>query len=422
MRHQLFIAAALLFGCNAGLETLSSENRAALQDEEPAKAQAHVGDRGDSPPRQKPAARAETESPDDMRQVFSKADTSALATRGTVGRLFLAFSKRLSTLAIALVAILVALVTWQQYVTAPWTRDGTVRVQVAKVAPQISGQINHVRVVDNQFVHKGEVLYTIDAFDFEVTQRTGVATVQQRAADLRVKEVQSDWRQHLTNLATTPEEQQIFAGNTVQAKAALEAAQQQLAQAEMNLRRTKVLSPVNGYVTNLLMRIGDFAHAGTSNISIIDADSFWIDGYFEETKMAGICVGDRAEAKLMGYSQPIIGRVGTVTRGISTSNAAAGTQGLPNVDPVHTWVQLAQRVPVRVFIDTVPADVPLVSGMTATVTVRPAAETDHRGWLDHMRTDVLDQLSDLFRGPVARPNCLPVFTPQRCVYRKPYPS
>jgi multidrug resistance efflux pump len=384
-----------------------------LQDEEPAKAQPFVGEAGESPPQQKPAARAGTERPYDMRQVSSKCDTSALATRGSAGRLLVALGKRLSTLAIAVVAILVVLVTWQQYVTAPWTRDGTVRVQVANVAPQISGQINHVRVVDNQFVHKGDVLYTIEAFDFEVAQRTGVATVQQRAADLQVKEVQSDRRQHLTNLATTPEEQQIFAGNALQAKAALEAAQQQLAQAEINLRRTKVLSPVNGYVTNLLMRVGDFAHAGASNISIIDADSFWIDGYFEETKMAGICVGDRAEARLMGYSEPIIGHVGTVTRGISTSNAAAGTQGLPNVDPVYTWVRLAQRVPVRVFIGTVPADVPLVSGMTATVTVRPAPETGHRGWLDRMRTDVLDQLSDLFRGPVARPNCLPVFTPQR---------
>jgi multidrug resistance efflux pump len=121
-------------------------------------------------------------------------------------------------------------------------------------------------------------------------------------------------------LATSPEEQQTYAGNAVQAKAALDAAQRQLAQAEINLQRTKVRSPVNGYVTNLLMRVGDYARVGTSNISVIDADSFWIDGHFEETKMAGICVGDRAEAKLIGYSRPIIGHVGTVTRGISTSN------------------------------------------------------------------------------------------------------
>ena len=331
-----------------------------------------------------------------------------LGPRGAAGDFLVKLAKHLATVAIALVALLIAVLTWQQYVTAPWTRDGTVRVQVANVAPQVSGQINDIRVVDNQFVHKGDVLYTIESFDFEVAQLTGVATVQQRAADLQVKQVESERRQHLTNLATTVEEQQIFAGNAVQAKAALDAAQQRLAQAEVNLKRTKVLSPVNGYVTNLLMRVGDFAHAGTSNISVIDVDSFWIDGYFEETKMARICVGDRAEAKLMGYAQPIIGHVGTVTRGISASNAAAGTQGLPNVDPVYTWVRLAQRVPVRVAVDNVPQGVPLVSGMTATVTIRPATD-DHRNWFDRMRME----LPDLFNGALPRQNCLPVFTSQR---------
>jgi multidrug resistance efflux pump len=331
-----------------------------------------------------------------------------LGPRGAVGDFLVKLAKHLATFAIALVALLIAALTWQQYVTAPWTRDGTVRVQVANIAPQVSGQINDIRVVDNQFVHKGDVLYTIEAFDFEVAQLTGVATVQQRAADLQVKQVESERRQHLTNLATTVEEQQIYAGNAVQAKAALDAAQQQLAQAEVNLKRTKVLSPVNGYVTNLLMRVGDFAHAGTSNISVIDADSFWIDGYFEETKMARVCVGDRAEAKLMGYAQPIIGHVGTVTRGISASNAAAGTQGLPNVDPVYTWVRLAQRVPVRVAVDNVPHGVPLVSGMTATVTIRRTTD-DHRNWFGRMRME----LSDLFNGALPRQNCLPVFTSQR---------
>jgi multidrug resistance efflux pump len=142
-----------------------------------------------------------------------------------------------------------------------------------------------------------------------------------------------------------------------------------LAQAEINLGRTQVRSPVNGYVTNLLMRVGDYAHQGGTNISVIDTDSYWIDGYFEETKMARVCIGDRVEAKLMGYSQPILGHVATVTRGIGVSDAAAGVQGLPNVDPVYTWVRLAQRVPVRVAIDSVPPGIPLVSGLTATVTI-----------------------------------------------------
>ena len=80
---------------------------------------------------------------------------------------------------------------------------------------------------------------------------------------------------------------------------------------------------MNGFVTDLLLQVGNYAAEGTSNFSIIDSDSFWIDGYFEETKLARLCVGDRAEAKLMGYSSPITGHVATVTRGVSVSNAAA---------------------------------------------------------------------------------------------------
>ena len=284
--------------------------------------------------------------------------------------------KTAATLFILAVAAVAAALIWDYYITAPWTRDGSIRVQVADVAPQVSGQITEIRVVDNQYVHQGDVLYVIDPFDFQVALDMGKAELREKAADLQVKRMQAERRQHLTNLSTTPEEQQVFVGNATQAQGAFEAAQQQVEQADINLKRSQVRSPVNGYVTNLLLRVGDYAHAGTTNVSVIDADSYWIDGYFEETKMAHICIGDRAEAQLMGYRDPIIGRVESVTRGISVSNAAPSTQGLPNVDPVYTWVRLAQRVPVRIRITHVPAGVPLVSGMTATVTIRDTEAQD----------------------------------------------
>jgi multidrug resistance efflux pump len=320
--------------------------------------------------------------------------------------------KALATLAILLLAIVMALVTWDYYVTAPWTRDGRVRVQVASVAPQVSGRIVEVRIADNQFVHKGDVLYVIDPFDFEVAVQSSKALVEQRAADLQVKQVQSERRQHLSSIATSVEEQQVFAGTAIQADAAFKAAQQQLAQAEVNLARTKVRSPVNGYVTNLLMRVGDFAHEGTSNVSVTDSDSYWIDGYFEETKLARVCIGDRVEAQLMGYAQPITGHVATVTRGIGVGNAAAGVQGLPNVDPIYTWVRLAQRVPVRIAIDRVPPGVPLVAGMTATVTVLDAAIDRQRG-LRGVVAAIGQRLSDVFDGPPARVGCIPAITTGR---------
>jgi RND family efflux transporter MFP subunit len=303
-------------------------------------------------------------------------------------------------------AVLAAVVIWDFYVTAPWTRDGSVRVQVAGIAPEVSGQITEVRVVDNQYVHQGDVLYVIDPFDFQVALDTAKAQLRQKAADLQVKWMQAERQMHLSDLATTPEQQQIYVGNATQAQAAFDSAQQQLAQADINLKRTPVRSPVNGYVTNLLMRVGDYAHAGTTNISVIDADSYWIDGYFEETKMAHVCVGDRAEAVLMGYRDPIVGRVQTVTRGISVSNAAPSTQGLPNVDPIYTWVRLAQRVPVRIRITDVPAGVPLVSGMTATVTIRAAEAQESGGWRRRF-TSLPNRLGEIVRGPQPSPGCIP---------------
>jgi RND family efflux transporter MFP subunit len=343
-----------------------------------------------------------------------RAMPSARPLREAFGRFMLSAGKHLATLGIALVAVVISVATWQHYVTAPWTRNGSVRVQVANVAPQVAGKIVELRVADNQFVHKGDVLYVIDPFDFEVAVGVDKALVQQRAADLEVKQAEFNRRQHLSDLATTPEEQQIFAGNAAQAKAAYEAATHQLAQAELNLKRTSVTSPVDGYVTNLLLRAGDYAVTGISNISVIDSGSFWIDGYFEETKMARVCVGDRAEAQLVGYNKPILGHVKTVTRGVSVSNAATGTQGLPNVDPIYTWVRLAQRVPVRIAIDTVPPDVPLVSGMTATVTIRQPSADHRQTWFGRFRENFVDPVTDLFgAGQPPRPNCLQATSQQR---------
>ena len=325
-----------------------------------------------------------------------------------------ACAKGLATLSIAFVAVVMAMVTWDYYVTAPWTRDGRVRVQVASVAPQVSGQITELRVGDNQYVHKGDVLYAINPFDFEVALQIDKAQLQERAADLQVKLMQSRRRERLSDMAISPEQQQVFAGSAVQAKAVFEAAQQQLAQAEINLRRTQVRSPVNGYVTNLQMRVGDFAHQGGINIAIVDTDSYWIDGYFEETKLARVCIGDRADVKLMGYAQPILGHVTSVTRGIGVSDAAAGTQGLPNVNPVFTWVRLAQRVPVRIAIDDVPPGVPLVSGLSATVTIieQPVA-ADGKNWINQAITAIETRLSDVLSGPPTRSGCIPATTTEQ---------
>ena len=336
--------------------------------------------------------------------IVSPSGKSTARRRGSALRTARFLLRRVATAAIAVVAVLAALVTWDQYNAGPWTRDGRVRVQVASVAPEISGQIIQLRIVDNQFVHKGDLLYVIDPFDFDVALRTNKAILQQRMADLNVKDLQSERRRRLSDLASSTEEKQIYEGNALQAKAAVDSAEQQVRLAEINLQRTEVRSPVNGIVTNLLLREGDYAHQGTTNVSVIDTDSYWVDGYFEETKLARLCVGDRAETKLMGYPAPIIGHIATVTRGVSVSNAAAATQGLPNVDPVYTWVRLAQRVPVRIAIDKVPPGVPLVSGLTATVTIR---DSDNGFFLQRVRAELETGFFGLIGGASGRPGCIP---------------
>ncbi len=169
------------------------------------------------------------------------------------------------------------------------------------------------------------------------------------------------------------EEEQTFQSNAKIAAAAYATALAQLNQARINLARTNVTSPVNGYVTNLLLRIGDTATNGTRNITLLDSDSFWVVAYFEETKLSHIHVDDPAIAALMGFQDPIRGHVESIARGITTPNTDPGALGLAAVNPVFTWVRLAQRIPVRIKIDSVPSTILLAAGMTATVTVGPSA-------------------------------------------------
>jgi multidrug resistance efflux pump len=311
----------------------------------------------------------------------------------------------LATSVVFVLAVLAAVLTWDYYVTTPWTRDGRVRVQVASVAPQVSGQIVKVNVTDNQFVHKGDVLYVIDPVNFQNALDQARAQLEAKTADMQVKKLQSQRRQALSDLSTSVEEKQLMAGAATQADGAFQTAQAQVQLASINLGRTEVRSPVNGYVTNLLMRVGDYAHEGVTDLSVIDTDSYWIDGYFEETKMPYVCVGDLAEAHLLGYDDLVQGRVETITRGISVSNASPSTQGLPNVDPVYTWVRLAQRVPVRIKVTHVPPGIPLVSGLTATVSIEQPHTKVSNGFLARLQ-QAGDLFADRWHGVHAKPSCL----------------
>jgi RND family efflux transporter MFP subunit len=248
-----------------------------------------------------------------------------------------------------------------------------VRAYVVTIAPEVAGRIVKLPVADNQFVHKGDLLMVIDPTDYKIAVDLAQAAVEQAQVNAQNVEREARRRQELTKLAVTKEEKQTYESNAIAAQATYQQAVARLDQARVNLQRTEIRSPVNGYVTNLLVQLGDYATVGKNLISLVDADSFWVDGYFEETNLEPIQVGDPASIKLMGYRQIVRGHVGSIARGVNVANAQPNGQGLATVNPIFTWVRLAQRIPVRIHIDQVPEGVVLVAGMTATVQVNPRA-------------------------------------------------
>jgi RND family efflux transporter MFP subunit len=277
----------------------------------------------------------------------------------------------LLTWAVVGVAVVLGLHFWQVYTTAPWTRDGRVRAYVVTIAPQVSGEVTRLPVVDNQYVHKGDVLFEIDPADYQLAlaaAREGLRSAQTNEA---FKAQEAARRARLSNLSVSAEQQQQFATDAAVAAAATAQAVTQLNQAELNLARTQVRSPVDGWVTNLVLQRGDYAQTGVRALSLVDANSFWIDAYFEETTITRLTEGDPASIWLMGDPRALRGHVASVARGIQSDDAASGSSGLASVNPVFTWVRLAQRVPVRVAIDEVPRGVRLVAGTTASVEVKP---------------------------------------------------
>ena len=232
---------------------------------------------------------------------------------------------------------------------APWTRDATVRVYIVTTAPQVAGQIVKLTALDNQFVREGDLLMVIDPTNYRIAVKQAEAFLDQAKAN-EDAQAEYDRRKNLTTLSTSIEEKQIYQAKAVSTKAAVELAAASLAQARVNLERTEIRSPVNGYVTNLLAQLGNYANAGVSQLSIVNTDSFWIDGYFEETQLASFRENDPVLIKLMSLAQVLRGHVSSLARGIEVLNAQPDAAGLAKVNPIFTWARLAQRVPVRIHI------------------------------------------------------------------------
>lgn len=275
------------------------------------------------------------------------------------------------TLVFFAIAVFMLVQMWQVYMLDPWTRDGSVRVEVTNIAPEVSGTVKQVFVQDNQFVRQGDKFFEIDPVRFQLAIDQAKAAVEsaRNAFNLKLSDAK---RRYGATGAVSVEEQQQYQISAAIAKAQLDSALASLDLAKLNLARSTLYAPSDGYVTNFLLKVGDYANAGNPVMSVVDKRTFWIDAYFEETKIHRIKVGAKARIKLMGYNSLMDGTVQSISRGISVDNAKQGVQGLQQVNPTYTWVRLAQRIPVRIAFDHVPEDLLLASGLTASVEILPA--------------------------------------------------
>ncbi len=276
------------------------------------------------------------------------------------------------TLIVAAIALVVGWQLWVYYLDAPWTRDGRVRADVVGVTPDVSGLVSEVLVQDNETVHAGDVLFRIDRARFALALQQADAVLNNRRAALQEAMREAARYSALTNLAVSVEKQQQTATAQQQAAAAYQQAQADRDLAQLNLDRTEVKASVSGIITNFDLRPGDYVTAGKPVTALVDTDSLYVAGYFEETKLPRIRVGDGATVRLMGDSVDLTGRVQSIAGGIVDRERTDGGNLLANVNPTFNWVRLAQRIPVRIALDHVPPGIRLVPGRTATVIVHPA--------------------------------------------------
>jgi RND family efflux transporter MFP subunit len=290
-----------------------------------------------------------------------------------MNRILTSLARWAFTVLIVVVAVFVAIWLWRRYETDPWTRDGHVYADVARVAPDVTGLVTTVAIHDNMMVHKGQLLFVVDRPRYANALATTEADIASARATLEQARKVARRDRALGDL--------VAKETTEQDEAAVATAQAALGQANaardtalLNLQRTEVRAPVNGMVTNFSLRPGDYLAAGTQALALVDQDSIRVEAYMEETKLRRIRIGDQARIHLMGDEHDMIGHVQSIAGGISDDQRSNSANLLPTVNPTFTWVRLAQRIPVRIHVDRMARGTRLIPGRTATVTILAAKD------------------------------------------------
>jgi RND family efflux transporter MFP subunit len=276
----------------------------------------------------------------------------------------------IATLLILALAIWIGRLLWIHYMDTPWTRDGRVRADVINVAADVTGVVVDVPVKDNQPVKKGDLLMQIDPEHYQLAVKQAEAMVASRKATWEMRKVNASRRKDMDALVISAENREDASNVANSAQADYQLALAQLEAAQLNLQRTKVLAAVDGYVTNLNVHRGDYARIGEAKMAVVDKNSFWVYGFFEETKLPHVKIGDPADMQLMS-GEVMKGHVESIARAIYDRDNPESRELIADVNPTFNWVRLAQRVPVRIHLDNVPEGVVLAAGITCTVIVNP---------------------------------------------------
>ena len=282
------------------------------------------------------------------------------------------------TAAVVAAAVVGGRALWSHYQVDPWTRDGRVRADVVQVAPDVSGLVTRVEAVNDQTVKAGQPLFYVDRERYALALRQADANVAAARATLSQARRELVRNRALGELVAAESTEQS-ASKVEQADAALAQADAARDVARLNLERTVVHAPTDGFLSDLTLRTGDYVTAGKPVLALIDSRSFRVEGYFEETKLSGLRIGMPVSVRIMGEPGVLKGHIQSIAAGIEDRDRVAGANLLPNVNPTFSWVRLAQRVPVRVALDQTPDDLRMIAGRTATVAVLGLDGKDRRG-------------------------------------------
>ncbi|APD50781.1 efflux RND transporter periplasmic adaptor subunit [Francisella hispaniensis] len=280
-------------------------------------------------------------------------------------------TKSIVSIAIVLLALFSLYAMWQYYLYSPWTRDGRIRAKIITIAPDVSGFVTKMYVSDNQKVKKGQLIFTIDDQRYAATLEGKEAELKHAMIEWHLAEKQYSRRIRLgRDDSISREELDDYAMQEKLRKADLEKAKAEAELAKINLDRTKVYAPADGTINNIDLRQGNYVVSSKPVMSLVKAGSFYVTGYFEETKLPHIKIDDKAKIILMSGGSPLYGHVISIGKAVADNNTDVNNQLLPKVQETYDWVRLSKRIPVDIALDKVPSNIELVSGMNATVTIK----------------------------------------------------